>query len=196
MGGACATGGLTTGYILGGMAGAMLSNLTRTGVYAANGSAVGAGLGALWGSALFLRGDDGAVGSMVKSSAAGTLGGTLGLFAGANLGPALASVTGNSAYALNGALATALSGALTGMALSRVGKDDTFSESLKQAASASLGSTGGWMLGGAIESGIRSLTAASPATYAWGPTLGAVSGGLIGLALCLNRNHMNFNQEN
>ncbi|MBT9582301.1 hypothetical protein IV102_03060 [bacterium] len=187
LGAACAAGGLTGGYVLGGMSGAVVSNLTSSAAFAAHGSAVGAGLGALWGTALYMRGNDDVVSGMVKSSAVGSLTGTVGLFAGANLGPAIANITGNSAYALNGALATALSGAVVGMAISRIGKEDTYSEVIKQVASASVGTTAGWMLGGVVEAGIRSIPAVGAAGPALGPVLGAVSGGLIGLALCLNR---------
>jgi len=194
LGAACAAGGLTGGYILGGMSGAMVSNLTQSAAFAAHGSAVGAGLGALWGTALYMRGNDDVVSGMVKSTAVGSLTGTVGLFAGANLGPAVANITGNSAYALNGALATALSGAVAGMALSRMGKNDTYSEVIKQVASASVGTTAGWMLGGVAESAIRSIPAlAGTATPLLGPALGAVSGGLIGLALCLNRDNFGYN---
>lgn len=188
LGAACAAGGLTGGYVLGGMSGAMISNLTRSAAFAANGSVVGAGLGALWGTALYMRSNDDTISGLVKSSAVGSLTGTVGLFAGAKLGPTVAAITGNSAYALNGALATALSGAVAGMALSRIGKDDTYSEVIKQVASASVGTTAGWMLGGVVEAGVRSIPAlASTATPLLGPVLGAASGGLIGLALCLNR---------
>lgn len=196
LGAACATGGLTGGYILGGMSGAMVSNLTKTAAFAANGSAVGAGLGALWGTALYMRGNDDTVSAMIKSSAVGSLTGTVGLFAGAHLGPAVAAMTGSPAYALNGALATALSGAVAGMAISRIGKDDTYSEVIKQVASASVGSTAGWMLGGVVESGVRSLASAAVAAHPWGPALGAVSGGLIGLAVCLNRGHFGYEDDN
>lgn len=190
VGGACTVGGLAGGYMVGGMAGGLLQNATRLSAFANYGSTAGAGLGALWGAALYMRGDDDAVASVVKSSATATFGGMAGLIAGTYMGPIVAGITGNPAYATNGALAAAISGSLIGASASRVGHNDAPSFYLKQAASASTGATIGWMLGGVATSFASGLGASVP----YGPVLGAVAGGLVGAASHISR-HKEYHYE-
>ncbi|MBT9583060.1 hypothetical protein IV102_06915 [bacterium] len=175
VGGACTVGGLACGYFVGGMAGGVLQSAPRL---AAFGSTAGAALGALFGSALYLRGDDDAVVSLLRCGITATMGGTTGLLVGTEIGPVVAGITSNPAFATYGALAAAISGTLLGAASSRLNHNDAPSFFLKQAASASTGATIGWGLGGVATSVIAGLGASVP----YGPVLGAVAGGLVGAA--------------
>lgn len=190
---ACGMGGLTGGYVMGSMTGALaLTRVATLAPYAGAAGYAGAGLGALWGAALYLKNDDAAVSAVVKGSAAGSVGGTLGLIGGAFAGPALSELTGAIGYATNLPLATAISGSLLGFAINRAGEKDTPSDVVKQAAGLSTGATLGWVAGGVAQHLVNNVTGAS---LSMGGALGAVAGGLAGLSLYLNWDKVSYGND-
>lgn len=190
---ACGMGGLTGGYVMGSMTGALaLSRVATLAPYAGAAGMAGAGLGALWGAALYLKNDDAAVSAVVKGSAAGSVGGTVGLVGGAFAGPALAALTQSASYATNLPLAAAVSGSLLGFAINRAGEKDTPSDVVKQAAGLSTGATIGWVAGGVAQHFVNSIAGTS---LGWGGALGAVAGGLTGLGLYLNWDKVGYNND-
>lgn len=190
---ACGMGGLTGGYVMGSMTGALALNRVATlAQYANTAGYVGAGLGALWGAALYLKNDDAAVSAVVKGSAAGSVGGTIGLVGGAFAGPALTALTQSASYATNLPLATAISGSLLGFAINRAGEKDTPSDVVKQAAGLSTGATLGWVAGGVAQHLVNNIAGTS---LGFGGALGAVAGGLTGLGLYLNWDKVGYNND-
>ncbi|MBI3926500.1 MAG: hypothetical protein HY319_13245 [Armatimonadetes bacterium] len=179
---ACAADGTVGGYLAGALGGRLLTNMTALPMYSQFGPIGGAATGLLVGTAFYLRNNDDAISQTIKAAAGGSVGATAGLFAGAHFGPALASVTANALYE-SVPLASTLSGALMGAALTRWNHDDTGSDVLKQAAFASVGGTAGWMLGGLSSHAVSALT---DHAFNLGGTLGAVFGVTAGLALYLN----------
>lgn len=190
---ACGMGGLTGGYVMGSMTGALaLSRVATLAPYANAAGIAGAGLGALWGAALYLKNDDAAVSAVVKGSAAGSVGGTVGLVAGAFAGPALTGLTQAAGYTTGLPLATAISGSLLGFAINRAGEKDTPSDVVKQAAGLSTGATIGWVAGGVAQHFVNSIAGTS---LGWGGALGAVAGGLTGLGVYLNWDKVGYSND-
>lgn len=181
---ATAAGAGTVGYFGGELAQGLLTSIGAGARYAGFMPAIGAALGTSWGVVASRSGQDDPFTQTVTGLATLGSGGTLGMVGGDALGHGLTSLTGSASFAAGGALAGAITGGLVGLSRNRAGRKDVLSQIAHGAASTSVGVTSGWFLGG----GTAALLArvAPNAALGLAPTLGAVSGGLIGLAAYLS----------
>lgn len=181
---AFAAGGATAGYFAGEVAGNLLTTIGAGTRYAAWMPAIGFSLGTSWGVSANRGEQDDLFTQGVRAFATLGSGGTLGMVGGDALGHGLAALTGAASFAAGGALAGAITGGLVGLSRNRAGKKDLFSQFAHGAASTSVGVTSGWFLGGGTAALLSQV--APNAVLGLAPTLGAVSGGLIGLAAYLS----------
>ncbi|MBT9582300.1 hypothetical protein IV102_03055 [bacterium] len=181
---ATAAGGATAGYFGGELAGGLLTSIGAGARYAGYMPAIGLALGTSWGVTASRAGKDDPFTQTVRGLATLGSGGTLGMVAGDALGHGLTAITGTASFAAGGALAGAITGGLVGLSRNRAGKNDILSQIAHGAASTSVGMTSGWFLGGGTAALLSKV--APNAVLGLAPTLGAVSGGLIGLAAYLS----------
>ncbi|MBT9583059.1 hypothetical protein IV102_06910 [bacterium] len=178
-GSAFAAGGASVGYFMGAGAGNVLSNIGATAAYVNYGPMVGASLGATWGALAYSGGDD-KVSNLIRAGVTTYTGSTLGLVACDGVGHLLGNLTNVVSFSQYGGLAGFITGGAVGLAISRIDKQDTASKVAKGLASAALGGTAGWFLGGGTAAFITSLT--HPGLLPLAPALGLSAGALIGLA--------------
>lgn len=181
---ATAAGAATAGYFGGELAQGLLTSIGAGARYAPWMPAIGMALGTSWGVAASRSGQEDPFTQTVTGFATLGSGGTLGMVGGDALGHGLTAITGQASFAALGSVAGAITGGLVGLSRNRAGRKDILSQIAHGAASTSVGVTSGWFLGGGTAALLAKV--APNAALGLAPTLGAVSGGLIGLAAYLS----------
>ena len=183
VGAAYTAGGSMGGLVLGSLGGTLLSNLSGNAAFTHYGGAVGALAGAVTGLAASSSDKPGTMVRTLGAWAGATAGTALGMLGGGLAASALTAQGASLAFAANGATTAAVAGGLVGAAVCYAGHKTAATTTLKNVASAALGGTVGWLLGGGMQAIAANGAPGLPYLVAAAPALGAITGSLVGMRL-------------